>query len=122
MATASKAHSARVLPWLTGLALVAHLVALYLPGDPRGALELPWLPGADKAVHVLLFAAPVYLLGRLTGRVGLVAALFAVHAVASELIQWRFIPYRDGDPWDLFADLVGIGLAVLVLRTRVSRR
>ena len=71
---------------------------------------------------MLLFAAPVYLLGRLTGRVGLVAALFAVHAVASELIQWRFIPYRDGDPWDLVADLVGIGLAVLVLRTRVSRR
>jgi uncharacterized membrane protein YhdT len=97
-------------------ALAVHLVALYLPGDPSGSLELPWLPGADKVVHVLLFAVPTYLFGRLTRRVGLVAGVFAVHAVVSELIQWRFVPYRDGDPFDALADLVGIGLAVLLLR------
>ena len=109
-------------PVLAGCFLVVQLVALYLPGSPDGLLELPWLPGADKAVHLLIFALPVYFFGRWTGRVGLVAGLFAVHAVVSELIQWRFIPYRDGDPWDLLADLVGIGLAVLLLLRRPARR
>ncbi len=82
------------------------------------AWSCAWLPGADKLIHGLVFAIPVYLFGRLTGRVGLVAGLFAVHAVLSELIQWRFIPYRDGDVWDAVADLAGIGLAVLALRRR----
>ena len=103
--------------------LAVQLVAVYLPGTPDGGLELPWLPGADKIVHGLIFAIPVYLFARLSGRVGLVAGLFALHAVVSELVQWRFIPYRDGDPWDAVADLVGIGLAVLLFRrTQTSWR
>ncbi|HSK33947.1 MAG TPA: hypothetical protein VK903_10715, partial [Propionicimonas sp.] len=93
--------------------LIVQLVAVYLPGTPDGGLELPWLPGADKVVHGLIFAIPVYLFARLSGRVGLVAGLFAVHAVVSELIQWRFVPYRDGDVWDVVADLLGIGVAAL---------
>ena len=101
---------------LAGLAIAVQLVAVYLPGSPDGGLELPWLPGADKLVHALIFAIPVYLLARLTGRVGLVAGVFALHAVVSELVQWRFIPYRDGDVWDVVADLIGIGLAVLAVR------
>jgi VanZ family protein len=113
----------RLLPWLAGFFLAVQLVAVYLPGSPDGGLELPWLPGADKVVHCLIFAIPVYFFGRLTRRVGLVAGLFALHAVVSELVQWRFIPYRDGDPWDAVADLIGIGLAVLLLRrTRTSWR
>ena len=104
------------LPWFAGLALAVQLVAVYLPGSPDGGLELPWLPGADKIVHALIFASPVYLFGRLTGRVGVVAGLFAVHAVLSELVQWRSIPYRDGDVWDVVADLVGIGFAIVAVR------
>ena len=109
------------LPALAAVALVVQLVAVYLPGSPGGGLELPWLPGLDKVVHFLIFGAPVYLFGRLTRRVGLVAGVFAVHAVVSELVQWRFIPYRDGDPLDALADLVGIGLAVLLLKRRPRR-
>jgi VanZ family protein len=101
-----------------GVFLAVQLVAVYLPGNPDGGLELPWLPGADKLVHGLIFAIPVYLFGRLSGRVGLVAGLFAVHAVVSEVVQWRFVPYRDGDVWDAVADLVGIGFAVFVLQTK----
>lgn len=102
--------------------MAVQLFALYVPGDPHQSLELPFLPGADKVVHALLFAVPVYLLGRLTGRIGLVAAGFAVHAVLSEVIQGRAIPYRDADPWDAAADLVGIALAVgLLLRRKPGR-
>ena len=106
----------RFLPWLAGAFLAVQLVVVYLPGSPDGGLELPWLPGADKVVHSLIFAIPVYLFARLTRRVGLVAGVFALHAVVSELVQWWFIPYRDGDPWDAAADLIGIGLAVVLLR------
>ncbi len=106
---------------LASLALVVQLVAVYLPGSPDGGLELPWLPGADKVVHFVIFAVPTYLFGRLTRRVGLVAGLFAVHAVVSELVQWRFLPYRDGDPFDALADLAGVGLAVLLLKRRPGR-
>lgn len=112
----------RAVTWqlatLAALALAVQLVAVYLPGSPDGGTELPWLPGADKVVHLLIFAVPTYLFGRLTRRVGLVAGLFAVHAVVSELVQWRFLPYRDGDPFDALADLAGIGLAVLLLKRR----
>ena len=109
----------RALWALGGVFLAVQLVAVYLPGSPDGGLELPWLPGADKVVHFLIFAIPVYLFGRLSGRVGLVAGLFAVHAVVSEFVQWRFIPYRDGDVWDAVTDLLGIGAAALaVLHTK----
>lgn len=112
-------HRRRALWALGGLFLAVQLVAVYLPGTPDGGLELPWLPGADKIVHFLIFAIPVYLFGRLSGRVGLVAGLFAVHAVVSEFVQWRFIPYRDGDVWDAVTDLLGIGAAALaVLHTK----
>ncbi len=103
----------RLLWGLSAAAVLAHLLALYLPGSPEPSFDLP---GADKVVHVLLFAVPVWLLGRLTGRVWLVAGVFAAHAVVSELVQHWFIPYRSGDPFDLVADLVGIGLAVWLLR------
>lgn len=102
-----------LLPVLSGLALTVHLLALYLPGSPAPGFDLP---GADKVVHILLFAVPVWLLGRLTGRVWLVAGLFTAHAVASELIQHWLIPLRSGDPLDLLADIIGIGLAVWLLR------
>ena len=108
----------RTLWVAAGVFLAIQLVAVYLPGTPDGGLELSWLPGADKLVHGLIFAIPVYLFARLSGRVGLVAGLFAVHAVVSEVVQWRFVPYRDGDVWDAVADLVGIGLAVFVLQAK----
>ncbi|MGC4152581.1 MAG: VanZ family protein [Propionicimonas sp.] len=103
----------RTLLWgLSAVAVFAHLLALYLPGSPDSQFDLP---GADKVVHVLLFAVPVWLLGRLTGRVWLVAGFFAAHALVSELVQHWFVPHRSGDPLDLLADLVGIALAVWVL-------
>lgn len=107
-----------LLGWLAGLAVVVHLLALYWPVSPSGPAEIP---GLDKLVHAALFAVPVWLLGRLTGRVWLVAGVFAVHAVVSELVQASFLPFRDGDVFDAAADLAGIALAVLVLK-RTNRR
>lgn len=96
------------------LAVAVHLFGLYWPGSPDSTGF--GFPGADKIAHVLLFAVPVWLLGRLTGRVWLVAGIFVAHAVASELIQHQFLPNRSGDPFDLVADLVGVAAAVTLLR------
>lgn len=107
----------KVLWWLVGPVLATHLIALYLPGHP-GVPEPLYV---DKLVHAALFGVPVWLLGRLTKRVWLIAGIFAVHAAASEVIQARFVPYRDGDVFDALADLVGIGIAVWwLLRTRTD--
>ena len=107
--------------WAASVALIVQLLAIYLPGSTSSSLAIAWLPEADKIVHLVIFAAPTYLFGRLTRRVGLVAAGFAVHAVVSELVQWRFVPFRDGDPRDALADLAGIVLAVLLIHRRPGR-
>jgi hypothetical protein len=71
----------------------------------------------------VLFAVPAFL-ARLSVRRWWPVVLLAVHAPISELIQWRFIPYRSGDPTDLAADLlgiaVGVGAAELVRRRSLA--
>ena len=75
-------------------------VALYRPAGPSA---LPWLPNADKLGHAIIFGLPLLLIlitvasrrralgRRATGRfVWITTAVFAAHAVLSELIQHRF--------------------------------
>lgn len=111
--------SRRLLAVLACLALAVHLFGLYWPGSPDDSGFS--FPGADKIAHFLLFAAPVWLLGRLTGRVWLVAVIFAVHGVVSELVQYWFLPHRSGDPLDLLADLIGIAVATVLLLVQHRR-
>lgn len=80
---------------------------------------------ADKVVHVALFAVPT-LVAPLAGvRWQIAAAVMAVHAPISEVIQHLWLPGRTGDPWDVVADLVGVAVAALtwwfVERRRAGR-
>lgn len=94
--------------WLLVAVLIGHFYALYKPGGP----EPGFLPeGTDKLIHVALFAVPAFLLRRISSRWWPVL-LLALHAPLSELIQWRFVPYRSGDVRDLLADLIGIALGI----------
>jgi len=91
------------------LLLAVHVVVLYAP-DTGGA---PTVPGLDKVVHAATFGSVV-----LAGlRSGLAARwwvpVMAAHAVVSELVQHWVLPHRSGDPADVVADLVGVGLGVL---------
>ncbi len=99
------------------LAVLLQLVVVY---SPSGGGAAPF-PHFDKLVHAGVFALPV-LLG-LLARVPLlpVVALMAAHAPVSELVQATLLPERAGDPWDVVADLVGVGLGVLAA-TLVRRR
>jgi len=52
----------------------------------------------------------------------LLVGVFAVHAVVSEMIQYRWYRYRTGDPADVVADWVGIAVGVLLFRLVVQLR
>lgn len=98
----------RASGWLAGVlaaVLVVHAVALYMPGSP----DVSSPAGFDKVVHLGLFAVPAavaVLAGGSWRR--RVPALLVAHAVVSELVQGAVVPNRSGDPWDAFADVIGV--------------
>lgn len=92
---------------------------LYWPGTPSAG----GVPGLDKVVHVLVFAA-VALAGRRAGvPVRWLAVLLLGHAAVSEAVQHALLPGRSGDPGDLVADAVGtLGGLVAPWPRRASAR
>ncbi|MDN5726802.1 MAG: VanZ family protein [Propionibacteriales bacterium] len=110
--------NSRLLVIVAALAVVVQVVGLYRPTGLAGA---PAIPGLDKIAHALMFAAPVLLLLLAGCRRRWVLPVFIGHAAISELVQHFFLPNRSGDPYDLLADLLGIGVAVLLTRL-VTRR
>jgi VanZ family protein len=108
--------------WLWRIAFVA-AVALQLYGvySPREAGPHIGIPQIDKVAHCFLFAAVAF-----TGlKVGVPArwllGALAANAIVSELVQHWFLPQRDGDPFDVLADLAGVVLGAW-LGLRANRR
>lgn len=99
------------------LAVVLQLCVLYWPVV---TVEGP-VSWSDKVVHVLVFAVPTYLVGWALRRVGLVVAIFLVHAPLSELVQHFLLPGRSGDVWDAVVDVIGVALAAGLLLVRARR-
>ena len=93
-----------VLRLLLALAVAAHVYGLYTPGEPN-AVE--WFPNADKVFHFIGFAVPSCLAVLLT-RHWWPLVVFATNAAVSELVQYRWLPHRDGDWFDLLTDLTGL--------------
>ncbi len=115
---ASGTRSGALETWGRTLALAAFLASvviqlkvLYTP-NLGGSSPFPY---ADKVVHITIFAMPVMLAVLAFGRLQLAAVIAAVHAPVSELIQRFFVQGRSGDIGDVVADLVGVGVAVLVI-------
>ncbi len=122
---------------LTGSVLTT-LVQLYGLYRPAGPPQPTWFPQADKVLHLLGFALPVLFVllslawfsarrrTELTNqRIAAVLAVFAGHAVISEIIQDRFYASRAGDPADLLADCLGVALgagAFVAVRPGLLRR
>jgi VanZ family protein len=115
------------------VAVAVHLWGLYRDHGPPTP---SWFPQADKLEHLVGFGLPCLVVlvalhlhaaaaGRLLGTrtVGVVVALFVVHAGVSEVVQGDFYTTRSGDPLDALADVVGtfLGLAAyLVVRRRLA--
>ena len=106
---------------LIGLLVVVvagHLAALYWPVVTVSG-PVSW---TDKAVHVLLFVAPVLAAAAVLRRWRGPALVLAVHAPLSEWIQHALLPHRSGDPFDVAADLAGVALGAALAWWWGSRR
>ena len=122
---ADETKTARTV-WLWRIAFVA-AVALQLYGvySPREAGPHIGIPQIDKVAHCFLFAAVAF-----TGlKVGVPArwllGALAANAIVSELVQHWLLPQRDGDPFDVLADLAGVALGAWIApktHRRANRR
>ncbi len=93
-------------------AVLVQLVVLYVPTAPG----VPLFPGADKVIHLLVFAVPVLLLLLAGAEPRVVVGVLALHAGVSEVVQGALLPDRSGDPVDALADLAGVALGWTVWR------
>ncbi len=98
--------------------LLVSLYVLFWP-DPAGGGS--GLPGADKAVHLLLFAALAATARARLGGSTAVPIAVAGYAVLSELAQAVLLPTRSGDVLDLVADLVGVSLGWVLADRGLTR-
>ncbi|AOS64373.1 VanZ family protein [Actinoalloteichus hymeniacidonis] len=97
--------SPRWTPFL--LALLTSIVVFFMPAS--GVPSAP--PGTDKVVHAAVFAAlTVTGLWTTISRLLLAIAL-ACYACLTEVLQANLPLGRSGDPGDVVADLVGVGIA-----------
>jgi hypothetical protein len=116
-------------------AVVAVLLQLWGLYRVAGPPQPSWFRFADKVEHAVGFALPVLLIlvaAALYGGAGrqwpgtrtsvLVVAMFAAHAVVSEVIQHLWYRSRTGDPLDVLADWVGIAVGFLLFRLIFLRR
>jgi hypothetical protein len=108
---ASRTRSGRL--WFAAF-VAASLVVLFAPAS--GAPPLLLLPGLDKVVHLVLFAA-LAMSGRWAGLrpvalgVGLVA-----YAGVSEVLQGVLPLGRSADSVDALVDVVGVGVGLFMAR------
>lgn len=95
-------------------AVLLSLYVLFAP-DAGGA---PRFTGADKVVHVLLFALLAATARWRCGARRPVWLAVAAYAVVSELVQGLLLEGRAGDPFDVAADLLGTALGWWSFRVR----
>lgn len=112
-------------PWVAWAAFVVagivNVVAVYSPSQPGPSVSVG---GADKVVHLVLFALVAWT-GRRAGlRPALLGGVLVLHAVSSELVQGTLLPDRSGDWHDVLADVAGtaLGLGLAWVRDEVRRR
>jgi VanZ family protein len=89
------------------------LAVLYAPRTP--AVATGCQPIA-KLIHVGVFLLPTVALVRAGVPRGWAIGLMAAHGPASELLQHVVLPGRSGEPMDVVADLLGVGLGAWLVR------
>ena len=90
-----------------------------LLSPPKGlSQELPLFEGADKVVHVVIFAVLSFLYKATFSRqaFGRCFLILILYGIATELAQEYMHLGRSGDPLDLLADTIGIVLGYRAMR------
>jgi VanZ family protein len=110
----------RAAAWVGAVAWAALLFWLSsLPGGTAPVSPFPF-PGDDKVVHAGAYAVLGGLLRVAIGRTGPAIALAAAYGASDEFHQ-AFVPGRDADVFDWFADVAGAVLGA-ALAARATRR
>jgi hypothetical protein len=97
--------------------MTVQLIVLYAPSGAGG----PEITGLDKVVHAFVFFAPALVALMIGIPARWAIGILLLHAPVSELIQAVGLPRRDGDLFDVMADLTGVmlgGLAYMVWKRR----
>jgi VanZ family protein len=107
--------------WSLGFALLALITALSLLPIRGPDLDLP---NSDKLHHALAYSVLMLYFGKLAGagwqrRLAVAGGLLA-YGIAIELLQSQ-LPPRTAELADLAANLGGMAIGALLLRTRLSR-
>ncbi|MGW0230206.1 hypothetical protein ACWDWO_17975 [Actinopolymorpha singaporensis] len=106
--------AAGVAWWVAfGLACVLNLYGLYAPSEPGPVLSFSY---ADKLAHFATFASVAWTGGRAGVPVRWLAGILVLNAVGSEIVQGTLMAQREGDPFDVLADVVGITLGLALAR------
>lgn len=108
----------RWVAWVFALLYTALLVFL-LWSPPSGAPQL--FPHDDKVFHALSFSGVGFSWWWASRRVRVVWLLGASLAVVTEVVQGLLPWPRSTDVMDMAADLVGVGLGVLIARWFAQR-
>ena len=95
-------------------ACVVNLLVLYTPRTAPGS-DIPF---ADKAVHLLIFAAVAYTGSKARLPLGWLAGVLVLNAAVSELVQHYWLPQRSGDVFDAITDVVGVALGAWLARMK----
>ena len=124
----ARAQEAAPLHWRRGwtvlgvLLMVAVAAIALLPATRHLTARALVLPGGDKLLHLLAFAALMGWWGSLyrrpRRRLG-VAAVCLSFGLLIECAQWPHDP-EDASVWDLAADALGLALGALLLRTPLA--
>ena len=94
-----------------------------IPGDDLPKTSAVSIPHFDKLVHFgMFFIMGIFLIAELRyqtkfnklTRVSIALSLIAIYGGFIEYLQQNFFSNRSGDFWDLFADILGGILAILL--------
>ena len=99
---------------------MAVLLSLYVLFAPSTGGSVAF-PGADKLVHLGLFALLAATTRWRFGPLPVALAAVAVYAVLSEVVQAQLLASRSGDPYDVVCDLLGAAVG-WPLAARLLRR
>jgi len=94
---------------------------LVLSGDAVDVQDDLLIPGLDKIAHVILFAILTFFVAKalkerqVQYKVWILFVLISLYGMSTELIQ-LYLEDRHGDIYDFAADVVGVVIALLILR------
>jgi VanZ family protein len=101
--------SRRIWIWRAAfvVACCIHLYGVYSPHQAASSVDFPY---SDKLAHLFLFGSVAYFGLRAGVPARYLLSVVAANAVISEIVQYYWLPFRSGDPFDTLADLCGMAL------------